>query len=69
MVNARHAEVVKLSAGDDQFEVEYARLVSNAERLLQFERTIPERLAEPSFGSVSGPSPGRGVGRLWSALC
>ncbi|MFE7246222.1 hypothetical protein [Streptomyces sp. NPDC057580] len=49
MVRARHAEVVKLSAGDDQFAVEYARLVSNTERLLQFERTIPERLAEPQL--------------------
>ncbi|MFE5113516.1 hypothetical protein [Streptomyces sp. NPDC056663] len=49
MVRARHAEVVKHSAGDDQFAVEYARLVSNTERLLQFERTIPERFAEPQL--------------------
>ncbi|WP_215453397.1 hypothetical protein [Streptomyces sp. ATCC 21386] len=45
-VGARHAEVLKHSDGD-QFAVEYARLVNVTSKLVEFEKTIPERLAEP----------------------
>ncbi|WP_326584635.1 hypothetical protein OG889_40345 [Streptomyces sp. NBC_00481] len=45
-VGARHAEVLKHSDGD-QFPVEYARLVNVTSKLVEFEKTIPERLAEP----------------------
>ncbi|MFE8925796.1 hypothetical protein [Streptomyces rochei] len=45
-VGARHAEVLKHS-NDDQFTVEYARLVNVTSKLVEFEKTIPERLAEP----------------------
>jgi hypothetical protein len=43
---ARHAEVPKHS-DDDQFAVEYARLVNVTSELVKFEKTIPERLTEP----------------------
>ncbi|MET9513140.1 hypothetical protein ABZX62_32640 [Streptomyces flavidovirens] len=43
---ACHAEVLKHSDGD-QFAVEYARLVNVTSKLVEFEKTIPERLAEP----------------------
>ncbi|MFD3665784.1 hypothetical protein ACFWVF_35130 [Streptomyces sp. NPDC058659] len=46
-VGARHAEVLKHDVDDDQFAVEYARLVNSTSRLVEFEKTIPERLAEP----------------------
>ncbi|MFL4910628.1 hypothetical protein ACJ6WF_47945 [Streptomyces sp. MMS24-I2-30] len=45
-VGARHAEVLKHSDGD-QFAVEYARLVNITSELVEFEKTIPGRLAEP----------------------
>ncbi|WP_101257291.1 MULTISPECIES: hypothetical protein [Streptomyces] len=45
-VGARHAEVLK-HADSDQFAVEYARLVNSTSKLVEFEKTIPERLAEP----------------------
>ncbi|MFF7651743.1 hypothetical protein ACFZCY_18585 [Streptomyces sp. NPDC007983] len=46
-VGACHAEVLKCSTDDDQFEVEYERLVEAADELVEFEKTIPERIAEP----------------------
>ncbi|MFF8919497.1 hypothetical protein ACF08M_40995 [Streptomyces sp. NPDC015032] len=46
-VGASHAEVLKHDVDDDQFVVEYARLVNSASKLVEFEKTIPERLAEP----------------------
>ncbi|WP_327372360.1 hypothetical protein [Streptomyces sp. NBC_01217] len=46
-VGAHHAEVLKHDFDDDQFAVEYARLVNVTSRLVEFEKTIPERLAEP----------------------
>jgi hypothetical protein len=53
-VGARHAEVLKHSDGD-QFAVEYARLVNVTGRLVEFEKTIPERLAEPERRRRKGP--------------
>lgn len=46
-VGARRAEVLKHDIDDDQFVVEYARLVNVTSKLVEFEKTIPERLAEP----------------------
>ncbi|MFI9630818.1 hypothetical protein [Streptomyces sp. NPDC052042] len=46
-VGARHAEVLKYDVDDDQFAVEYARLVNVTSELVEFEETIPGRLAEP----------------------
>lgn len=46
-VGARHAEVLKHDVDDGRFAVEYARLVNVTSKLLEFEKTIPERLAEP----------------------
>ncbi|MEU3356070.1 hypothetical protein [Streptomyces sp. NPDC037389] len=46
-VEARRAEVLKHSADDDQFAAEYALLVYATGDLVEFEKTIPERLAEP----------------------
>ncbi|MCX5401999.1 hypothetical protein [Streptomyces sp. NBC_00102] len=46
-VGARHAEVLNHDADDDQFAVEYARLMNISSRLVEFEKTIPEQLAEP----------------------
>ncbi|WP_030618863.1 hypothetical protein [Streptomyces achromogenes] len=45
-VGARHAEVLKHSDGD-RFAEEYAQLVHVTSELVEFEKTIPERLAEP----------------------
>ncbi|MEU4206185.1 hypothetical protein AB0F64_40675 [Streptomyces sp. NPDC026294] len=46
-VGARRAEVLKYDVDDDQFAVEYARLVDVTDELVEFEATIAERLAEP----------------------
>ncbi|GAA2292923.1 hypothetical protein OKJ48_01915 [Streptomyces kunmingensis] len=46
-VGARHAEVLKHDVDDDRFAVEYARLVNVTNKLVEFEKTIPELLAEP----------------------
>lgn len=45
-VGACRAEVLK-HCDSDQFAVEYARLVKVTSELVEFEKTIPERLAEP----------------------
>ncbi|MFC5156388.1 hypothetical protein [Streptomyces amakusaensis] len=46
-VGACRAEVLKHDVDDDRFAVEYARLVNSISKLVEFEKTIPERLAEP----------------------
>ncbi|MEV4443507.1 hypothetical protein AB0K09_31855 [Streptomyces sp. NPDC049577] len=46
-VGARRAEVLKHTADDEQFAAEYALLVYATGDLVEFEKTIPERLAEP----------------------
>ncbi|MEU7599390.1 hypothetical protein AB0B79_41455 [Streptomyces sp. NPDC039022] len=46
-VGARRAQVLQYGVDDDQFAVEYARLVDVTGELVEFEATIPERLAEP----------------------
>ncbi|MEW1678120.1 hypothetical protein AB0O47_33515 [Streptomyces noursei] len=46
-VDACRTEVLKHPVSDDQFAVEYARLVNLTEELVEYEKTIPERLAEP----------------------
>ncbi|MFE9291951.1 hypothetical protein [Streptomyces olivaceus] len=47
-VGARRAEVLQHDVDDDRFAVEYARLVNSSSELVEFEKTIPERLAEPA---------------------
>ncbi|THC43158.1 hypothetical protein [Streptomyces sp. A1499] len=46
---ARHAEVLKHDVDDDQFVVEPAHLANTTGRVVEFEKTISERLAEPEF--------------------
>lgn len=43
-----HTEVAKLTTGDDRFEAAYDRLVTAAAELVEFEKTVPGRLAEPA---------------------
>jgi hypothetical protein len=43
----RHDRLTGLPAGDDRFEAEYEQLVAQATHLLEFEKQIPARLAEP----------------------
>ncbi|NNN32181.1 hypothetical protein HLK59_17795 [Streptomyces sp. S3(2020)] len=47
-VGERRAEVLKHSPRDDQFAAEYARLVSVTGKLVEFEKALPARLAEPA---------------------
>ncbi|MBY8889115.1 hypothetical protein K7472_30350 [Streptomyces sp. PTM05] len=44
---ARHAEVLKHDVDDDQFAVAYDQLMNVTGELVEFEATIPERLAAP----------------------
>ncbi|MGC5041039.1 hypothetical protein ACLQ2C_36490 [Streptomyces sp. DT73] len=46
-VGARRAEVLKYDVDDDGFVVEFARLAHAVGKLVEFEKAIPERLAEP----------------------
>ncbi|MFG2979261.1 hypothetical protein ACGFYY_40530 [Streptomyces sp. NPDC048331] len=43
----RHARVVRLDQDDVAFDAEYGQLVAEARRLIDFERQLPARLAEP----------------------
>lgn len=43
----RHARVVRLDQDDASFDAEYGQMVEQAERLLEFEKGSPARLAEP----------------------
>ncbi|MGW3036450.1 hypothetical protein ACWDCB_35215 [Streptomyces sp. NPDC001178] len=47
-VGERRAEVLKHSPRDDQFAAEYARLVNVTGKLVEFEKALPVRLAEPA---------------------
>ncbi|WP_331723979.1 hypothetical protein [Streptomyces sp. NBC_00005] len=47
-VGERRAEVLKHSPRDEQFAVEYARLVNVTGKLVEFEKALPARLAEPA---------------------
>ncbi|MFK4070486.1 hypothetical protein [Streptomyces sp. NPDC029674] len=42
-----YARLEDLSAGDDGFAAQYQELVTSGNKLLEFERTLPARLAEP----------------------
>ncbi|MFF9593828.1 hypothetical protein ACF1FX_32370 [Streptomyces sp. NPDC014646] len=43
----RHARVAQLDQDDAAFDAEYEQMVAEAERLLEFDRQLPARLAEP----------------------
>ncbi|WP_030733375.1 hypothetical protein [Streptomyces sp. NRRL S-237] len=43
----RHARLVRLDQDEREFETEYGQLVAEATRLIDFERRLPARLAEP----------------------
>lgn len=46
-LGARHAHLKQLDPGDAAFDEQYEDLVARAEQLLEFERLLPGRLAEP----------------------
>ncbi|WP_158677829.1 hypothetical protein [Streptomyces sp. SPB074] len=46
-IGVRRAEALEYDVDADEFTVEYARLVEATSELVEFEETIPARLAEP----------------------